>query len=222
MCQLTGGRSFLEFALNRGNGLTCCAYQKGREIVTGFSIALLVHLLSLLLATAAASLATYGALQLRAAGSAAEVMRWLALIDNIVPAFPVATLGLFASGAYLAETSSVWSAPWIIAAIAGLIAIAVLGGGVEASRARILKRELQGHGFSERARRLLRDPIAWSAKLMILTLMLGVTFVMTIKPSAAASAGALLTASGIELLAAIPFWRQPHSLPEVSESMPTA
>jgi len=179
-----------------------------------------VHLLSLLLATAAASLSTYAALQLRAAGSAMEVMRWLGLIDSIVPAFPVATLGLFASGAYLAETSSVWSASWVLAALVGLALIVVLGGGVEASRARTLKRELQKCGFSEHAQKLLRDPIVWSAKLMTLTLMLGVTFVMTAKPSAETAGSTLLIAVAVGLLAAIPFWRRPPAGSGGSESKP--
>jgi hypothetical protein len=187
--------------------------------MTGYSIALFIHLLSLLLACVAASLTTYGALQLRAAGSSTEAMRWLALSERIVPGFPIATLGLFTTGAYMAGTSSLWAAPWVLAGLAGLAAIAVLGGGVEGSRLRTLKRELQNCGFSERARRLLCDPVAWAAKLMTLTLALGVTFVMTIKPSAEGASYTLLLAFATGLFGAVPLWWRQSPVIEPSESI---
>jgi len=190
--------------------------------MTGYSIAVFIHLLSLLLACIAASLTTYAALQLRAASSSAEAMRWLALSGRIVPGFPIATLGLFTTGAYMAETSSLWSAPWVLAALAGLAAIAVLGGGVEGSRVRTLKRELQNCGLSERARRLLCDPVAWTAKLMTLTLALGVTFVMTIKPSAEGASVTLILALATGLFAAVPLWWRRSPIIEASESITPA
>jgi hypothetical protein len=188
-------------------------------IMTGYSIALFIHLLSLLLACVAASLTTFASLQLRAASSSTEAMRWLALSDRIVPGFPIATLGLFATGAYMSETSLLWSAPWVLAALAGLAAIAVLGGGVEGSRVRTLKRELQNCGFSERARRLLCDPVAWTAKLMTLTLALGVTFVMTIKPSAEGASVTLLLALATGLFGAVPLWWRGSPISAASESI---
>jgi hypothetical protein len=190
--------------------------------MTGYSIALFIHLLSLLLATAAASLTTYAALQLRATSTSTDAMRWLVLSDRIVLGFPIASLGLFATGAYMAESSSLWSAPWVLAALAGLAAIAVLGAGVEASRARALKHELQNFGFSERARRLLCDPVAWTAKLMTLTLALGVTFVMTVKPSAEGASVTLLLALATGLFAAVPLWWRRSPISEASESITPA
>jgi hypothetical protein len=163
----------------------------------------------LLLATAAASLSTFAALRQRAAQNAEEIDEWSALAAKVVPAFPVASLGLLVSGAYMTESLGSWSRPWILASLAGLAMIIALGSGIEMGRARALKRELQRSGMSARARRLLRDPWAWSAKLMTLTLMGAIVFVMTMRPSASDAALSLVVAILVGLLAAVPLWRSP-------------
>jgi len=172
-----------------------------------YALTLFFHLLFLLAAVAAASLSTFAALRLRAAGDVEEVRRWHALIQKIVPAFPVASLGLFATGAYMTERLRDWSMPWIWASLAGLAAIALLGSGVEARRGRALMRSIERSGMSAETRRLLSDPVAWSAKLMTLTLALAVMFIMTAKPPAADAAAALVIAGALGLLGAVPIWR---------------
>jgi len=44
-----------------------------------------------------------------------------------------------------------WSTPWIVAGLVGLAMIILLGSGVEASRGRALKNELQSDDLSGRA-----------------------------------------------------------------------
>jgi hypothetical protein len=172
-----------------------------------YDIVLYVHLLSLLLATAASTLAAFGAFQLRAAAAPPDVARWGMFIGKVVRAFPIAVAGLVGSGAYMTQDRWTWSTPWIDASIAGLALIVVLGPGVEARRGRELAREVQSAGLSPRARRLLRDPVAWSAKAMTITVMLGVVLVMTAKPGTAGAVVVLIVAVAVALLAAIPFWR---------------
>jgi hypothetical protein len=100
-----------------------------------------------------------------------------------------------------------WSTPWIIAGLAGLAMIVLLGSVVEASRGRALKHEVRTNGLSERGRRLLRDPVAWTAKAMTWTLMLAVMFVMTTKPPAWGCAISLVIASLAGSIIAMPIWR---------------
>ena len=173
----------------------------------GYSIALFFHLVSLVAAGAGAALAGYAALHLRTATSPAEVARWGMMIGKVVPVFPFATLGLFASGAYMTQTAWSWSTPWIIGGLVGLTMIVLLGSGLEASRGRALKHEVRANGLSERARHLLRDPIAWTAKAMTWTLMLGVMFVMVTKPPAWGCATSLVIASLAGAIMAVPMWR---------------
>jgi hypothetical protein len=171
-----------------------------------YSIVLFIHLVALLTAAMAASVAFYAALQLRQATASPEAARWGHLIGSVVPAFPVATLALLGSGAYMTQGHWSWRTPWIDAGIVGLALIAVCGSGIEASRGRALERELQTAGMSSRARRLLRDPYAWSAKVTTLTLMLGVMFVMSTKPGGLGSAVTIVVAVLLGPLAAVPFW----------------
>jgi hypothetical protein len=174
----------------------------------GYSIALFFHLVSLVAAGAASALAGYAALRLRAATSPGEVARRGMMIGKVVRVFPPATLGLLGSGAYMTRSAWSWSTPWIVAGLVGLAMIVLLGSGVEASRGRALKNELRTHGLSERARRLMRDPLAWTAKAMTWMLMLGVMFVMTTKPPAWGCAISLAIASLAGAVTAVPIWRR--------------
>jgi hypothetical protein len=170
-------------------------------------VVLFVHLLALLLATGASVLAFFAALQLRGAATAGDVARWGRVVKAVVPAFPVATLLLLGSGAYLTQVGWGWTTPWIDAGLAGLALIVACGSGIEAARGRALEQEVRTAGMTPKARALLRDPLAWSAKATTLTLMLAVVFLMVVKPSALGSGVALVVALALGPLAAVPFWR---------------
>lgn len=172
-----------------------------------YSVALFSHFLSLLVACTAAALSMLAAVRLRRAESAVEAGSWLRLVRSVVRLFPLAVLGLVASGAYMTHERWSWSLPWVQAGLAGLALIVVLGSGIEASRGRELGRELEARGLSTRACRLLRDPMGWSARMMTQTIALAVVFVMTTKPGAGGAAGALAAAVVGGLAAAVPFWR---------------
>jgi hypothetical protein len=175
--------------------------------VTGYQIALTVHLLSLLLATAAAALSTFGALRLRRADTLEEATPWLAFTGKVVSAFPIAVVGLLASGVYMTHQRWSWSVPWIDAALVGLGLIIALGSGIERGRAQALRRSLASSGMSPRTRYLLRDPIAWTAKMTTLTLVVAVVVVMTMKPAAGGCAAAIALALITGVLGAVPIWR---------------
>jgi hypothetical protein len=184
--------------------------------MNGYSVALFVHLLSLLLASVAASLSTFAALRLRRVDEAAEAKAWVAFVGRVVPAFPLAVVGLLGSGIYMTHERWGWSIPWVDAALVGLGLIVALGSGVEGARTRALGRELEVAGMSSRARRLLRDPLAWSAKMTTLTVAIAVVFVMTVKPAATECVAVLSVAVAAGVLAATPLWRVPAR--EVSEA----
>jgi hypothetical protein len=129
------------------------------------------------------------------------------MVGKVVRVFPPATLGLLGSGAYMTQNAWSWSTPWVVTGLVGLAMIVLLGSGLEASRGRALKHEVRVHGLSDRARRLLRDPLAWTAKGMTLTLMLGVMFVMSTKPPAWGCAISLLIALLAGATGAVPIWR---------------
>lgn len=182
--------------------------------MNGYNLTLFFHLLFVVEASVASALAMYGGVALRQAESAAEAGSWLRVVERVVPAFPVAVLGLLGTGAYMTHQRWSWSLPWIQAAVAGLALIVLLGSGVEGSRGRALRRELEIAGLSSRAVRLSRDPVGWSAKLMTQTLAIAVVFVMTMKPGAAESFGILGLAIATGAAGAVPFWRHGSCSPE--------
>lgn len=174
-----------------------------------YQVVLFVHLLALLLAFGASVLAFFAGLQMRGATAAPDVARWGRVVKAVVPCFPIATLLLAGSGAYLTQTEWNWTTSWVDAGIAGLVLIVVCGSGIEGPRGRALEREVRAAGMSPRARALLRDPVAWSAKLTTLTLMVAIVFLMVTKPAALGSALALVVAVLLGPLVAVPFWRSP-------------
>ncbi len=175
--------------------------------MTAYSLALFFHLLFVLAATATAALTTFAVVRLRRARTVGEAMERGTLVARIVPAFPAAVIGLLGTGAYMTQVRWSWSTPWIDAALAGLGLLVILGTGVEGSRGRALRRELESAGLSPRAQRLLRDPVAWTAKMMTLTLVVAVVFVMTVKPAGAVCITAIAVAVVAGALVAAPAWR---------------
>lgn len=175
--------------------------------MTPYSLALFLHLLFVLLASAAAALSTFAIVRLRRARSVGDAIAWGSLVARIVPAFPVAVLGLLGTGAYMTQVRWSWSTPWVDAAAAVLGLLVILGTGVEGSRGRALRRELQAAGMSPRARRLLRDPVAWTAKMITLTLVVAAVFVMTVKPTGALCITAIVVAVVAGAVIAAPAWR---------------
>lgn len=171
-----------------------------------YSLMLFLHLVFLICAVAAMALTGLAALRLGGTETAAEAMHWGEFVRRLVPIFPVASLGLIGTGAYMTSEAWSWKAPWVIAGLAGLFLIILLGAGVEGIRGRAAHHELQASGLSQRARRLLCDPISWSAKVTTWSLLLAIIFVMTTKPSAAICAAALLVALACGVVGAVPFW----------------
>lgn len=174
--------------------------------MSAYSLMLFLHFLFLIAAVAATALTGLAALRLGRSGTAAEAAKWGEFVRRVVPVFPVASLGLIGTGAYMTTKAWSWSTPWVVAGLAGLFMIMLLGAGVEGSRGRATSAELRAAGLSERARRLLRDPIAWSAKVTTWTLVLAVIFLMTTKPTAVVCGVTLAVALVCGVLGAVPFW----------------
>jgi len=176
-----------------------------------YSFAIFLHLLSLLLASTAVSLHTFASLRLRAASRAAEAIQWVTLAGRISRVFPIAVLGILATGSYMTQRRWLWSMPWIDAALAGLGLIVLLGAGVEASRTRKLGRELQLTAMTPQVRRLMRDPVAWTARMTGICLFIAVVFVMTVKPGAVLCAASIVLSVAAGGLCAVPMWRAPDA-----------
>jgi len=74
--------------------------------------------------------------RLRAAQTVPEAGPWGALAGRIEKVFPVAILGLFATGAYMTSDVWTWDTGWIDVGIVALVVLAVNGAVIAAGRAR--------------------------------------------------------------------------------------
>lgn len=175
--------------------------------MTGYSLALFFHLLFVLLATAGMVLTSLAVQRLRRATRADDARHWVGFVERVVPVFPVAVLGLVVTGGYMTHLRWSWSTPWVDAALTGLALIVLLGTGVEGSRLRLLRRELDANGLSARAWQLLCDPVTCTSKVMMLTVVVAVVFVMTVKPLAVGSVSAIVVGVVSGVLLAMPMWR---------------
>lgn len=172
----------------------------------GYSTALYLHLLSLLIATGATTLTGFAALQLRMVNEAAHALQWARLIGRVARVFPAASLGLLTTGAFMTYEEWRWTTPWIDASTFGLVLILILGGAVERGRGRALVLELERCGMSAVALALIRDPIVWSARATGLTLLLAIVLEMTVKPTAVGALIVIGVAVLAGLLLAVPLW----------------
>src|SRR5260370_27921727 len=131
-----------------------------------YRIVLTLHLFALLLGFGAGTLIYVCLIRLRAAQTLEAAAPWGVLAGQTEKVFPVAILGLFATGAYMTSDVWTWNTGWIDVAIAVLVILAVQGGGIAARRAHLLKEALLANGpgaLGTEARALTR------AKLLSLT-----------------------------------------------------
>jgi hypothetical protein len=161
---------------------------------------LYLHLLSMLVGFAAASIVALCLVRLRAAQTVAEAVPWGMLAGKIAMVFPLVLLGFFATGAYMANEVWMWDTGWVEVGIVALVIIAIQGLLVAKSRAKLLQKALKENGpgpLGEPARRRTRDPALWVASLSNPAIVLGVAWVMTQKPSTTGSIAGVLVAYAI-------------------------
>jgi hypothetical protein len=119
-------------------------------------VVLYLHLLSLFIGIGTASILLVCIFQLRSAETLADAIPWGRVAGKIGRAFPIAVLGLFATGAYMTSDVWTWDTGWIAVSIAGLAVVTLQGPIVAERTAHKLAAALQENGpgpLGEHARR---------------------------------------------------------------------
>ena len=175
-----------------------------------YRVVLYLHLLALLVGVSAGVLESVCLFRLRAAETLADAVPWGRLAGQTERAFPVAIVGLFASGAYMTSEVWTWGTGWLDVAIAGLVVLGLQGPLVAGRRAQALKQALQANGpgpLGSAARRLTRDPALWAASFANEGLVLGIIWDMTLKPGLAGSIAAVVIGYAAGVLVSLPLTR---------------
>jgi hypothetical protein len=157
--------------------------------MNGYHIALFIHLLALVAASAAAAIVHFADGQGQRAVSPDEALRWQDLVDVAARVFPAAVVTLFATGIFMMyQAGWMWSAGWIVAGALGAVTLAVVGrilGMRGAGRRReIVRAREESRPVS--ASPALDEALSWGNT----GLAIGIVFVMVTKP---ALPGALLS-----------------------------
>ena len=161
---------------------------------------LYIHLLSLFVGIGAASVLVVCLFQLRKATEFTDAVPFGRVAGKIGRAFPIAILGLFATGAYMTSDVWSWDTGWIVV---GIVALAVLGfqGPVIAERTgHKLGQALGENGpgpLGPHARQMTRHPGLWVVEFSSIGLVLGVVWNMTTKPGTWSAIAAAVIGYGV-------------------------
>ena len=173
---------------------------------------LFLHILSLLVGVGAAPVMWICLFRLRAAQTVSEAGPWGMLAGQIEKAFPVAILGLFATGAYMTSDVWTWDTGWIDVAIVALVVLAVNGAVIAAGRAHKLKAALMANGpgpLSATARKLTCDPALWIVSFANPGLVVGIVWNMTQKPGTLEAVVAAVIGFAVGTAVALQFAKAP-------------
>jgi hypothetical protein len=170
---------------------------------------LYVHLLSLFVGIGAGSVLLACLFQLRAARTVEQAAPWGMMAGKVGKFFPVAILGLFGTGLYLAtEDTFPWSMStgWVDVGIAALVVLLLQGAGIAERTGHKLGAALQANGpgpLGPEARRLTLHPGLWVVEVSNLGIVFGVVWNMTQKPSLGGSIAAVLVGYGVGAVLAV-------------------
>ena len=186
-----------------------------RELVDTYHVMLYVHLLSLLVGFSAGMIETVCLFRLRAATSLEQAAPWGQLAGEVEKAFPVAIVGLFATGAYMTSHLWSWDTPWIVLPIVGLAILSLQGPLVAGRRGHAVKSTLMANGpgaLGPEARRMTRDRALWTAGMTNEMLVLAIVWVMTVKPDWGGGIAALVVAYVVGVALAVGLTREAPSV----------
>ena len=188
-----------------------------------YHVVLYLHLLALFIGIGAASILLVCTYQLRSAQTLADAIPFGRIAGKLGRVFPIAIIGLFATGAYMTSKIWTWDTGWIWVSIVGLAVVTLQGPFVAERTAHKLGAALQENGpgpLGEDARLMTRHLGLWIPEYTNLALVLGIVWTMTQKPGTASAIVTLVVAYAVGVAAALWFSRAPADTP-VAATEPT-
>jgi hypothetical protein len=185
---------------------------------------LFLHIVALAIGLAAGTVLVLSLFNLRDATTFEGAAPWGALAGHTEKAFPVAILGLFATGAYMTSDVWSWSTGWILVSFIGLLVLTIGAVVVGSRAAKQLQRALEQNGpgpLGDAARQMTRHPVLWVSEFGNLGVVFGIIWNMTQKPGTGEAIAAIIVGYAIGLVLALRFSRaRATALRAVAESAP--
>jgi hypothetical protein len=168
-----------------------------------YPFALFLHIVGAFGLIASVTLEAVGLRGLRQATEADQARTWLAISRRLVIRLAPASLGtILVTGLFMTALS--WGPKgWIAVALASLVALAVIGAfGTGMRMARLEPAVSQAHGpLTNELRRRLHDPVLVTSLRVRIGIVLGIAFLMTVKPTFIAALAVVVLAAAIGLVA---------------------
>ena len=175
-----------------------------------YHVVLYLHFLALFVGIGAASVLVVCLFQLRAARTLQDAIPWGGVAGRVGRAFPVAIVGLFASGAYMTSDIWTWSTGWIDVGIAALVVLALQGPLVAERTGKKLERAMHANGpgpLGAEARRMTLHPGLWVTEFSSIGLVLATVWNMTQKPGTGSAILAVAIGYGVGVALALAITR---------------
>lgn len=182
-----------------------------------YHVVLYIHLLSLFIGIGAAGVMLSCLIQLRNAQTVEAAAPFGMIAGKTEKLFPVAILGLFATGAYMTSDVWTWDTGWIVVSIVGLAVVALQGPLLGGRTAKKVEHALMENGpgqLSPAARRMARHPLLWLTDLANLGVVLGIVWNMTQKPGTGEAIAAVVI--GYLVGAVLAWWLSRAPAPETA------
>ncbi len=179
-----------------------------------YHVVLYIHLLALFIGIGAASVLAACVFQLRAARTLADAAPWGRLSAKVGRVFPIAILGLFASGAYMTSDLWTWDTGWIEVGIGALVVLAIQGPLVAERSGKKVAQALMANGPGDLrgdALRKTRYLPLWWAEMSAIGLVLGIVWNMTTKAGLGSSIAAAVGGYAVGVALAMLLTRQPRT-----------
>ena len=190
-----------------------------------YHVVLYIHILSLLVGFGAGIVEVVCLLKLRGAETLEAAVPWGQLAGQIEKAFPVAIVGLYATGSYMTQHLWSFSNSWVVMPIVGLAVLSLQGPLVAGRQGHKLKHALMANGpgrLGEDARRMTVDRLLWGASFSNEGVVLGIIWVMTEKPGWGGAIAAVVIGYAVGVAAAVALGRKPVPQPEAEAAMEPA
>jgi len=170
-----------------------------------YPFALFLHIVGAFGLIASVTLEAVGLRGLRQATEADQARTWLAISRRLVIRLAPASLGaILVTGLFM--TALAWGLKgWIAVALASLVALAVIGAfGTGMRMARLEPAVSQARGpLTDELRHPLHDPVLVTSLRVRIAIVLGIAFLMTVKPTFIAAVAVVVLAAAIGLLAGL-------------------
>jgi hypothetical protein len=150
-----------------------------------YSIALFIHILGAIALFIAISLIVLAFVRMRRASTLEQVREWTAIANMAGKSMIFIALVILAPALYMVIIAWRFTTPWVLAALVTFFLLAIMGATVNGrtiERVSIMARAAAPGPIPDELRTQLLAPRLWLAEAIRLALLIGILWLMTIKP----------------------------------------